>query len=335
MWHTVSLLLIKIGVFATAFWGSCALYFGDSHTGQLQILSAFTFAIIALLTLIAQMLPQWRFRMSAVYCVLFAGVLTWWLNIPPSNQRHWQTDVDKLAYASVDGDRVTMHNIRNFEYRSEFDYQPAYYDKTYDLSKLQGVDLFAVYWMGPAIAHTLISFDFGNNDYLAVSIEARKEEGESYSSIKGFFRQYELIYIVADERDVIRLRTNFRQNPTENVYLYRLKGPRENLKRLFLEYIKNINAIHDHPVFYSTLFTNCTNTIWLNSKVNPGHLPFSWKILVSGYVPEYLYEQARLDQSMPFSELRAQALINTAAQNAGSAADFSTRIRYTISSTVK
>jgi hypothetical protein len=220
-----------------------------------------------------------------------------------------------------------MHNIRNFDYRSETDYTPAYYDKRFDLRKLEGVDLVAVYWMGPAIAHIFVSFAFAGGDHLAVSIETRKEKGEDYSTIKGFFRQYELYYVVADERDVIRLRTNYRHDPPEDAYVYRLQGSIENGRRLFLDYIKKINALKSHPEFYNTLTTNCTTNIWFHSRVNPEHLPFSWKILASGYVPKYLYEAGRLETRMPFSELERRAHINARAQAADSAADFSRHIR--------
>jgi len=225
---------------------------------------------------------------------LFIAVLSNWLTIAPRNDRLWQKDVATLAYATFENHRVTVHNIRNFAYRSEFDYQPAYYQQTYDLNKLQGVDLFVVYWMGPAIAHTIMSFRFSDGKHLAISIEARKEQNEAYSTIKGFFRQYELIYIVADERDVIGLRTTYRQNPPEQVYLYPLQGSKSNALGLLMAYLQEINALSEQPAFYNTLTNNCTTGIWMHTLINPGHLPFSWKILLSGYVPQYLYESGKL-----------------------------------------
>ena len=187
--------------------------------------------------------------------------MVWWQTIKPSNERDWQTDVAILPYAEIEGDIVTVHNIRNFDYRSETDYTPAYYDKRFDLRKLEGVDLVAVYWMGPAIAHIFVSFAFAGGDHLAISIETRKEKEESYSTLRGFFRQYELYYVVADERDVIRLRTNYRNDPPEDVYVYRVHGPLENVRRVFLGYMNEINALQTHPEFYNTLTTNCTTGI--------------------------------------------------------------------------
>jgi hypothetical protein len=232
-----------------------------------------------------------------------------------------------LAYATIQGNVVTVHNIRNFDYRSETDYTAAYYDRQYDLRKLEGVDLIAVYWMGPAIAHTMVSFAFAGGDHLAISIETRKEKGEGYSTLKGFFRHYELVYVVADERDVIRLRTNYRRDPPEQVYVYRLQGPIENARRLFMSYMNQINSLKARPEFYNTLTTNCTTNIWLHTRTNPGHPPLSWKILASGYVPQYLYETGRLDTSVPFAELERRAHVNARAQAADGALDFSRRIR--------
>jgi hypothetical protein len=220
-----------------------------------------------------------------------------------------------------------VHNIRNFNYRSETDFTPAYYTKTYDLSKLDSVDLFAIYWMGPAIAHTIISFGFADQDYLAVSIEARKEKGEAYSTIKGFFRQYEQIYIAADERDVIRLRSNYRNDPPEDVYRYRLQSSPELARQFFLDYLQTINELRDRPQFYNTLTANCTNLIWHHARVSPERIPFSWKLLASGYTPEYLYDMGRLDTSTSFAELTRSAYVNPVAQELGDVVDFSRRIR--------
>lgn len=321
---------MAMALIGATLWGLLALYFGDSYTGVFQVGLSAGFGLFGLVTLISLGFPHWRKRCLYGYGIVFSLILIWWLSISPSNDRQWQPDVAKLAHATFDGDKVTVHNIRNFDYRSEFTYVPAYYTKTFDLNKLEGVDLFSVYWMGPAIAHTILSFNFGDGGHLAVSIEARKELSEGYSTIKGFFRQYELIYIVADERDVIRLRTNYRNDPPEQVYLYRLQGPPQNAKRLFLDYLDKINSLNKKPEFYNTLVDNCTTAIWLRSRINPEHLRFSWKILLSGYLPEYLYESNRLDTRVPFKELQRQSLINDRALAADQKADYSTLIRKAI-----
>jgi hypothetical protein len=319
--------LLALLIAATGVWGVLALAYSGPHSGAARIALIAVFGLGALAALIALGSRPWRWRVFTAYLVLFALLLVSYFAIEPSNDRDWQADVAVLPYATIDGDVVTVHNIRNFDYRSETDYTPAYYDKTFDMRKLEGMDLVAVYWMGPAIAHTFVSFAFAGGDHLAISIETRKEKGEGYSTVRGFFRQYELYYVVADERDVIRLRTNYRRDPTEDVYVYRVHGPIENGRRLFMQYMKQINALKTRPEFYNTLTTNCTTDIWYNTLVNAEHLPFSWKILASGYVPEYLYESGRLDTSVPFAELRRLAHVNDRAQAADAAADFSRRIR--------
>lgn len=311
----------------TALWGSLALYISAPGSAALRVGLAAGFALVAAAALpgLARRRPQ-RTTLGA-YAVAFLALVLWWQTIEPSNDRDWRTEEAVLPYATFEGDRVTVHNIRNFDYRTETDFTPAYLDRRYDLRRLEAVDLIAVYWMGPAIAHIYLSFVFADQPPLAISIEARKERGEGYSSIAGFFKQYELFYVVADERDVTRVRTNYRKDPREDVFLYRLHGKPENRRRMFLEYLRKINALRDRPEFYNTLTTNCTTVIWQHSLVNPDHLPFSWKILASGYLPEYLYEEGAFSSSLAFGALQRRSLINAAAQAADAAPDFSRRIR--------
>src|SRR5262249_36685679 len=237
------------------------------------------------------------------FLLAFAVVPVWWRHIPASNDRDWQPEVARLAYANVDGDRVTIHNIRNFDYRSETDFTPGWYDATFDVSQLQSVDLIAAYWMGDAIAHIFVSFGFADGRHVAFSVETRKERGESYSTLAGFFKQYELYYVVADERDVIRVRTNYRQ-PHENVFLYRAEVPPEHVRGLFLYYIRTRTALKHPPRFYNTPTPTCTTAVLVPTRVTPGPAPSRWKVLLSGYTPQYAYERGRLDTSLPFDELR-------------------------------
>jgi hypothetical protein len=312
---------------AAGLWATLAMLYSGPQNDAVRNGATVIVALLSLLALIALGFRRWRWRALGTYFVLFIAMVVWWRGIEPSNSRDWQADVAVQPRATIEGDVVTVHNIRNFDYRSEYDYTPAYYDKRFDLSKLVGVDLVAVYWMGPAIAHTFVSFAFADGEHLAISIETRKEKGEGYSTLKGFFRQYELFYVVADERDVIRLRTNYRHDPTEDVYVYRVQGQVGEARALFLDYMKEVNALNTRPEFYNTLTTNCTTNIWSHSLVNAAHVPFSWKILASGYVPEYLYELGRLDTRVPFPELMRRARVNPRAQAADTAADFSRRIR--------
>jgi hypothetical protein len=265
-------------------------------------------------------------RTAVAALAIFAILVILFLRIPASNDRDWQPEVSVTPHAEINGDIVTIYGVRNFDYRTESDFTPRWEERTYDVRKLDSADIIAVYWAGKAIAHVMLSFGFAGEDYLAVSIETRKEKGESYSTLAGFFRNYELYYVIADERDVIRVRTTYRQ-PQEDVYIYRVSGSRENLRRVFLEYLTSINELRDRPVFYNTLTTNCTTSILLHTRVNPESPPFSWKILLSGYVPDYLYELGRLDTTMPFAELEKVSRVNERAHAADQDPAFSQRIR--------
>ena len=308
-------------------WGVLALHYWDHAAPLVRNGLGIAYGIASLALIIGFAAGQRRLRAAAAFAALFGLLLAGWYALAPSNDRNWQPDNAVLAYATIEGNRITLHNIRNFDYRTETDFTPAYYDRTFDLQQLSSVDLFAVYWMGPAIAHIFLSFGFADNSHVAISIEARKERGEGYSSVQGFFRQYELYYAVGDERDIVRLRTNYRHDPPESVYLYRLRGSKTGVQRLFLAYLSQINALKQRAEWYNTLTTNCTTNIWLHSRVNPGHIPFSWKILFSGYVPAYLYELGKLDRKLSFEQLTRRAYINAAAQAADNAPDFSQRIR--------
>ncbi|HTT02898.1 MAG TPA: DUF4105 domain-containing protein [Steroidobacteraceae bacterium] len=323
----VGLLLLGLLMLIALGWGVLALLYWDHASPAVRegLAAAYGFGSLGLVAGFA--LRRWRWRAFGAFVALFAALVFSWSAIEASNDRSWQPENAVLAFAEIDGDRITLHNIRNFDYRTETDFTPLYYDRTFDLRQLERVDLFAVYWMGPAIAHLFLSFGFSDGTHVAVSIEARRERGEAYSSIQGFFRQYELYYAVGDERDIVRLRTNYRHDPPERVYLYRLQGSPRKAQLLFLEYLRRINALKQHAEWYNSLTTNCTNTIWLNARILPGHLPYSWKILLSGHVPEYLYDHDKLDTSVPFEELRRRADINARAQVADQAEDFSQQIR--------
>ena len=338
-WSIAGRALILPMLLGVTLWGSLALLYASSANALIGGFLSGAFALCGLAASLAVFLRRKACLALIGFAALVAVLLGWWSRIAPSNDRDWQTDVARLAHAEIQGDLVTVRNVRNFDYRSETEYTPAYYDKTYALSKLRSVDLFAVYWMGPAIAHTILSFGFEGGDQLAISIETRKEKGEDYSTIKGFFKQYELYYVVADERDVIRLRTHYRKDPPEDVYVYRLHGPLENGRRLFLQYLQRINDLNEQPEFYNTLIDNCTTGIWMNTRINPGHMPISWKILASGYVPEYLYDGGMLAPGVPFADLQRLGHVNARARKTGQVAgqvsdpmadlvaDFSRRIR--------
>jgi hypothetical protein len=304
-------------------WATMAAYWSDIQNPTARTALA---AGIVLATILTFACIHRKGVALVAYLAVFGLFTLWWSSIEPSNDRNWQTDVAVLPYAEMDGDTVTVRNIRDFAYRTETDYEPRYYDKSFDLTKLDSVDLIAVYWMGDAIAHVMMSFGFAGKDYLCLSIETRKEQGEEYSSLKGFFKQYELIYVAADERDLIRLRTEYRR-PPEDVYIYRTRVPSENVRKLFMEYIKDMNRLRVTPEFYNTLTTNCTTDVVRNFRAFGGKARYNWKILLSGYTPLYAYEMGGLDDSLPFEELRVKCYVNPKAHAIGDVPNFSELIR--------
>ena len=319
--------LIVLAITAMTAWGTLAIYYANLPA-DVRTITACLFAVFGAAVLAWYFFSERARRPVVVFAIAFALFLSYWSTIEPKQDRHWAPEYSRLAYATINGDQVTVHNIRNFDYRTETDFTPRYYTKTFDLAKLDSVDIIASYWAGEAIAHIIVSFGFAGTDFLAVSIETRRERNESYSSIAGFFKQYELFYVVADERDLVRLRTNYRKDPPEDVYLYRIRRRRTgDARRFFLDYIREINSLAKKPKFYNSLTTNCTTSVLTHSRVNPGSHSLSWKILLSGYVPQYLYERQAVDTNLPFDELKRRSRINAAALAAEKAMDFSQRIR--------
>jgi len=316
-------ILIGLVLIAATLWTVGMLYLSPLLPETARAAAAIGFAVLTVLAFL--FLPR-RGRTLLGFVVVFAIFVLLFFRIPASNDRDWQPEVAMAPYATINGDMITVHNVRNFDYRTETDFTPHWETRTYDLSKLDGADVVAVYWAGKAIAHIMVSFDFGGKDHLAVSIETRKEKGESYSTLAGFFRQYELYYVIADERDVIRVRTTYRQ-PQEDAYLYRTRAPVRNVRRIFLDYVKMINELRLRPAYYNTLTTNCTTSILFHTRMNPDSPPLSWKVLLSGYVPDYLYELGRIDTSRTFTELEKLSHVNARAHAADKDPAFSQRIR--------
>ncbi|HSI85216.1 MAG TPA: DUF4105 domain-containing protein [Candidatus Methylacidiphilales bacterium] len=309
------------GLLATG-WAAGALYFDLPAPAPVRMAAAILWAVTVPSVLIYN---RFQWRVLTAVALVFLLVLGWWLTLQPRLDRDWKPGLAVLPYAVwQNDDTVVVHNIRNFEYRTETDFTPRYETRTYQLSQLRGIDAFQTYWGSPAMAHPIMSFDFGPQGRLAFSIEARYEKGETYSPIGGIYRKYEIIALAADERDVVRLRTNIRSG--EDAYLYRLNVVPETARMRFREYISTINELKDHPRWYNAITHNCTTTVrnQLDADARP---PWDWRIVVTGYADEMLYESGSLDQSVPFAELKKRAHINARAIAAGNAPDFSEQIR--------
>ena len=323
---TLLCVLVAIPVLLATLWWALALYFAGPDPAVLRVALALGF-LLGTVTLLIWLRP---FPLAlGVWVMALAIILFWWSTLRPSNDRDWQPDVVRLPSAEVQGDKLIVHNLRNADYRTETDYTVRYEDRTYDLSKLRGLDLFMIYWGAPMIAHTILSWQFDGSPPLAISIETRKEKGEEYSTIGGFFKRYEIIYVAADERDVIRLRTNYRNEGSgEEVYLYRLKTPVPQARALLLEYVRSMNELVNHPEFYNALTDNCTTSIRrLVVNANPDAPHFDWRLIANGYGDELLYERGNVETRIPFVELKARGRVNAKAKAADLDPLFSLRIR--------
>lgn len=263
--------------------------------------------------------------------ILIAGLLPlfgFFSLMQPALVRDWQADVAELPYATISNNIVTVYNVRNCTYTTATLYTPSFETRRYDLNTVRTLDVFLVDWGIHAIAHTMVSFGFADGQYLCFSIEARKKKGDSYSSIRGFFRQYELIYIAGDERDLVRLRTNFRTNEMTRLYPITKAKP-DLIKAMFMGYLARINALHTQPEWYNAVSQNCMGgfTDLLKREGIPGYTQWHWSSVLTGYAADHAYTIGALDRTLSFDALQQQTLINEKALNAGDAVDFSTRIR--------
>ena len=316
-------LLGTLIVGSSAFWGACALWFQAQGARALKTLSVLLWAGFSLTLMIA----LWHGRTAAglmTFTAAFGALLIWWLRIAPSNDRIWADDVAQMTTGTVDGNRVTLCNVRNFDWRSNTDYTQRWETRHYDLDRLNSVDMIVSYWTGPAIAHMLISFGFDDGEHVVFSVEIRRERIESFSEIGGFFKEFELSVIAADERDVIRVRTNVRG---EDTYLYRLRMPVAAMRSLFLGYIDEANTLVRTPRFYNTVTVNCTTLVYQMMQRIVGYLPLSYRLIFSGYLPGYVYRVGGLDQRYSIKELRALGRISERARESDRSDTFSADIR--------
>lgn len=308
-----------------ALWATIALYYSNLPWASGRLLLAAAFGVFAVWAFWVNRSPRCRKALGLVFIL----VVVWHLLIPPSNDRPWRREVAVLPSAIIDGDQVRLVNYRNFAYRSALDFDALYEEREIDVSRIDSLDLFISYWkIGPA-AHTFVSFNFDDGSPpVCISIEVRPEIGESFDPFSSMFKQFELIYIVGDERDLVGVRTEHRN---EDVFLYRINAAPEAVRDLFRIYLERINLLADRPEWYHLLTDNCTiNVIRYARKVGGPHRRFDVRHIVNGFIDTYLYYLGLLDTQFPFAELRQRSHINEAARAAdadGGAGDFSARIR--------
>ena len=243
-----------------------------------------------------------------LYGFVFACALLWYFSLEARQDRDWNPEVAKQLHYEKQGDMVTLHNVRNFNWRSNEDYDIHWESRTVDLNKITGLNVIASYWMGPKIAHTLVSFDFADQEPLVFSIEIRKEKNEEFSAFGGFFRKYELSLIASDEKDLIYTRSNIRN---EQVYLFPVKMPVAERKALFIEYLNKADELHDEAKWYNTLTSNCTTLVFdMVQAINTRQLPKDYRLFASGYLPNYLYDLKAINQNYSLKEWYRLAHIN-------------------------
>lgn len=316
-------LLLSLLILCAAAWGGLALYY--QLPMQMPWL-AVSLALWAGLSVFA-LVRLWRnslWQGVLIYIVLHAVLLIWWNSLTPSNQHLWEDDVAQMTTGQIEGDKVTLFNVRNFDWHTETDYTPRWDTREYDLSKLQSVDMLTSHWGMDAIAHVLVSFGFNDDQFVTFSVEIRKKKGQTFSEVAGFFKQYELSILATDERDAIGVRPNVRG---EDTFLYRIDMPADIRRQLFLSYIEQANQLIEEPRFYNTVTANCTTLVFGMMQHISGGLPLDARLLLTGYLPSYIDELDGLTDGFDLEQLRTAGRITERSKQAANSENYSKIIR--------
>ena len=245
---------------------------------------------------------------TLLYILAFLFSLFWYFSLDARQDREWNPEVARILSYEQQGDQVTLHNVRNFVWLPNGKYIERWESRSINLNQITGVNVITSYWMGPHIAHTLVSFDFADQKPLTFSIEIRKEKNEDFSAIGGFFRKFELSLVAADERDIIYTRSNTRG---EQVYFFPVNMPQAQAKALFKEYLNKVDDLAQQPKWYNTLTSNCTTLVFdMVQAVSQKPLPTDYRLLASGYLPNYMYDLQALNQDWDLSTWYARAHVN-------------------------
>lgn len=316
-WIIPAFILLSAAVMTL--WMSGALYYDVCQEARWSRWLVAALACGVLLLFVAWQ-PLWQ--ALAILIGILALFLAWWLRQKPSHNRDWDPAVAVLPRAVRAGDVVTIESVRNFEYRSSLDdFEPRYETRAYHLANLKGADILFFTWGSLWMSHPVLVFDFGSDGRLCASIEVRYRKGQMYSIVRSLYRQQELIFVVADERDVVLRRTKFGR---QKAYLYRLAVNEEELRTVFLDYVEAINSLYETPRWYHGLCANCTTTFY---RLPSRKCRFDWRVLANGRLDRALYESGRFDRTLPFTELRRLAFLNEIA-NCTPKDGFGDRIRH-------
>jgi hypothetical protein len=314
-------LAVSLAWLGFASWGALALWFRQPAGPQLLLPAIWS--IGALLILVYFFRSRRRYAALGMF-LLAATLMVWWSSLRPRADANWSPDVARIPTAEIGPDWLTIENVRNFTWRSDADFTERWERRTYAFSNVTGADLFLSYWMGEAIAHAIVSFSFADGRQLAWSIEVRRQVGEEYSALAGFFRHNEVVMVAADERDVVKVRATVRQ---EDVRLYRLDIRADTARRLLRAYANEANDLAATPRFYNTLLTNCTTVVYRLAKQLDPAITLDPRVVLSGYLPSYLYDHDFLDRRLPLAKLVESSRIASKAPGAEDDPNFSKRIR--------
>lgn len=313
-------LLFGLVVVVGAGWTGLALYV---QLGGVLRLAAFALLGLAVLAAVAARMRRRRLGW-AVLAIAALGIAGWYATITPREDRDWAIDVSRGVKAQVAGEIVTLSDIRDFDWTSETAATPRWISRSYDLRELRSLDMITSVWDNPDIAHLLVSFGFADGEHVVFSVEIRREAGEKFNELGGFFRQFELVLIGATERDIVRLRTNYRH---EDVRLFPIELSPDQLREMFMAYVGLAQQLEEKPRFYNTLTANCTTVVYQLAHVLKADLPLDWRLVLSGHLPDYMAALGVLGGEGPVA-LRAEAARITArAQVADPGMDYSRAIR--------
>lgn len=321
--RTIAGALAGVLLFLSGAWGAIALFYQLPGTVPMRATGVVLWSVLYLGLLVAMF--GWRAWWAPIALVVALAVLIgWWTTIRPRNDRVWADDVARLLSGEIHGSRVTLHNVRDFDWRTDDDYDARWETRDYDLDHLVSADAILSYWSSEAIAHAMLSFGFDDGRHVVFSMEIRREKGEAFSEVGGFFKQFELVLIAADEHDIVRVRTNVRG---EDDYIFPLRMPKEAIRSLFLSYVNASNELAQHPRFYNTVTSNCTTIVYRMARRIDGGLPFDIRLLLTGYLPGYLRDNGALDSRLSVDEWRRLGRITDRARATAPGDDFSAIIR--------